>query len=102
MMTYMWHIGGQSGHICAYMNLAVSYMWSIYAIYGTYMPYICTYMNLDMAYMQHIFYIYLPYIGIYVHIFPFRVGTQPTVAHGFKTHTIACVFHDFEGFQEMT
>ena len=28
--------------------------------------------------------------------------TQPTVAHGFKTHTIACVFHDFEGFQEMT
>ena len=27
---------------------------------------------------------------------------QPTIAHGFKTHTIACVFHDFEGFQEMT
>ena len=22
---------------------------------------------------------------------------QPTIAHGFKTHTIACVFHDFEG-----
>ena len=28
--------------------------------------------------------------------------TQPTVAHGFKTHAIACVFHDFERFQEMT
>ena len=28
--------------------------------------------------------------------------TQPTIAHGFKTHTIACVFHDFEGFREMT
>ena len=27
---------------------------------------------------------------------------QPTIAHGFKTHTIACVFHDFEGFQEIT
>ena len=27
---------------------------------------------------------------------------QTTIAHGFGTHTIACVFHDFEGFQEMT
>ena len=27
---------------------------------------------------------------------------QPTIAHGLETHTIACVFHDFEGFQEMT
>ena len=27
---------------------------------------------------------------------------QPTIAHGLGTHTIACVFCDFEGFQEMT
>ena len=27
---------------------------------------------------------------------------QPTIAHSFRTHTIARVFHDFEGFQEMT
>ena len=27
---------------------------------------------------------------------------HPTIAHSFRTHTIACVFHDFEGFQEMT
>ena len=28
--------------------------------------------------------------------------TQPTIAHGFKTHTIACFFHDFKVFLEMT
>ena len=27
---------------------------------------------------------------------------QPTIAHGLGTHTIAGVFYDFEGFQEMT
>ena len=27
---------------------------------------------------------------------------QPTIAYGLGTHAIACVFHVFEGFQEMT
>ena len=27
---------------------------------------------------------------------------QPNIAHGLGTHTIACVFRVFEGFQEMT
>ena len=27
---------------------------------------------------------------------------QPTIAHSFGTHTIACVFHDFKGFQEIS
>ena len=27
---------------------------------------------------------------------------QPTIADGLGTHTIARVFHDFKGFQEMT
>ena len=27
---------------------------------------------------------------------------QPNIVHGLVTHTIACFFHDFEGFQEIT